>query len=145
MKKFLLLLCTAAISTLAIAKDDPTEKIIQRFTQTFQDAHNVTWDEVADKMFEVKFTHRNIASRAVYDQKGNIVRLIRYYEKDQLPVLISSKLDRKYEGKKVFGVTEVTVNDEIIYQIVLEDAKNWTYLRSDIYGNMELEKKFRKA
>ena len=48
----------------------------------------------------------------IYDLKGNIISVRRdYYEKD-LSLFIVAKVKEKYPGKKIFGITEVTSDEE---------------------------------
>jgi hypothetical protein len=80
-----------------------------------------------------------------YDLEGNVVKSIRYYYGETLPVYIQAKLSKKYEGKTVFGVTEITSENQVTYYIILQDDKNWINVQSDAFGNMFTEKKLKKA
>jgi hypothetical protein len=69
----------------------------------------------------------------------------RYYTSQHLSPVIRAKVNEKYPGKKIFGITEVSNSDMIIYHIVLEDDKNWLNIQSDAIGNITLEKKLVKG
>ena len=56
-----------------------------------------------------------------------------------------AKTKEAYKGKKIFGVTEITSSDGITYNIILEDAKHWTTVKSDASGNMHVVQKLKKA
>lgn len=56
-----------------------------------------------------------------------------------------AKVKEKFPGKKIFGVTEVTTCDGIVYTIVLEDDKNWTTITSNEIGNLTVVQKLKKA
>ena len=148
MKK-LLLSVTAAIFSLAVFAAAPTtvtEKVLKAFNASFKDAQQVVWEENTESnVYEVKFMHNDIKSRITYDPDGNILKAIRYYKEEQLPILIQGKLKQKYASKKVFGVTEVATPDNLEYHIVLEDAKTWTIVISDANGFMAVDKKYKKA
>jgi hypothetical protein len=51
----------------------------------------------------------------------------------------------KYEGKKIFGVTEESSEDGIRYHIILEDNKSWLTILAEPSGVMYVEKKKRKS
>jgi hypothetical protein len=58
---------------------------------------------------------------------------------------IVSRLKKKYGTKEIFGVTEVTSDEEVSFIISLRDEKNYYEVKSDIYGNLEQTDKFRRA
>ncbi|HVG12558.1 MAG TPA: hypothetical protein VM843_06110, partial [Flavisolibacter sp.] len=120
------------------------EKVLQAFEKSFKNASDVVWNEYKD-CFEVKFLHNSIDSRITYDVDGNILRSIRYYGEEQLPLFVRAKLQKQYAGKTVFGVTELASEGELDYYIVLEDATSWNHVKCTSTGNMEMYKKFKKA
>lgn len=122
----------------------PNQKVLDAFNKTFQQVKEVSWQEV-DNKYEANFTQNNIIFRVQYDEEGNVVKSIRYYYGETLPILIQAKLHKKYEDKTVYGVTEITSESEVTYYIILQDEKNWVHVRSDAYGNMSTEKKLKKA
>jgi hypothetical protein len=146
MKKLMILAVTALFS-ISIYAAPPTavnEKVLQAFEKSFKDASGVVWHEYGDR-FEVKFLHNAIDSRITYDADGNILRTIRYYGEEQLPLFVRAKLQKQYAGKKVFGVTELASEGELDYYIVLEDAKSWSHVKCTSTGTMEVYKKYKKA
>ena len=146
MKKLLLTVATAIFSLLVYATE-PTavsEKVLQAFHASFKDAKQVVWEERTD-LYEVRFLHNDIKSRITYNAEGNILRSVRYYYEQQLPIMIRTKIKDRFAGKKVFGITEVASSDEVIYHVVLEDEKMWTNIECDAYGNATVVKRFKKA
>lgn len=146
MKKLLLCLATAIFS-LTVLATSPTivnEKVLKAFNASFKDAQQVIWEEHSD-MYEVKFIQNQIRSRVTYDVNGNILKTMRYYYEDQLPLFIRGKVKEKFPGKHVFGVTEVATPDQLNYHIVLEDAKQWTIIICDAFGFIMVDKKYNKA
>jgi hypothetical protein len=122
----------------------PNQKVLAAFNKTFQQVKEVSWQEL-DNNYEANFTQNNIIYRVSYDLEGNVVKSIRYYYGETLPVYIQAKLSKKYEGKTVFGVTEITSENQVTYYIILQDDKNWINVQSDAFGNMFTEKKLKKA
>ncbi len=142
MKKLLVIAALFIAATSFAA--DPNQKVLNAFQKTFQNVKEVTWNDVGDK-YEANFNHNNIITRVLYDGEGNVVKSIRYYYGNTLPIFIQAKLNKKFEDKTVFGVTEVCSDTEISYHIILEDATTWTHVQSDVYGNLVTEKKLKKA
>ena len=144
MKKIILIAATVFFCASASFAADPTQKVLDAFNKTFQQVKDVSWQDV-DNKFEANFSQNNITFRIMYDGDGNVVKSIRYYYGQTLPIFIQAKLAKKYDGKKVFGVTEVSTDSELTYYIILEDDKTWTHIQSDAFGNMFTEKKLKKA
>jgi hypothetical protein len=142
MKKILAI--TASFFLFCTAFAAPNVKVLNAFNKTFQNVTDVNWQDVNEN-FEANFSQNNIVYRVMYDKDANVLKSIRYYYGKTLPIFIQAKLQKKYDGKKVFGVTEITTDSEITYYIILEDANHWTHVQSDGYGNMFIDKKYRKA
>ena len=145
MKKIIICICLfAAIGAAAAEPPEVNEKILKAFNETFIKAQDVVWHEMQGA-YEARFKQSEILTRAIYDIQGNLLRTTRYYSEEHLPINIITKLKKRYEGKTVFGVTESSTEDEVFYQIVLQDAKNWYIVVADNVGSLELSKKYRKA
>jgi hypothetical protein len=121
-----------------------SEKILQIFKQTFPKAEEVKWAEQADKV-TVDFKDGGISTKVEYDKDGDFLGSVRYYFEKDLPLNILCKLQKKYPGKTVFGVTEMTTESEVSYYIKLEDAANWMTVKAGTDGNMEVVEKYKKA
>ena len=145
MKKiFVIASLFAAISVAAITPPDVNEKVLKAFNETFVKAKDVVWHEM-DNTFQASFKQSQIVTRATYDKEGNLLSTTRYYQEDELPAYILSKLKKKYVGKSVFGVTESTIGDQVSFYITLQDAKTWYVVKADVWGNFDLTKKYKKA
>ncbi|HEU4634443.1 MAG TPA: hypothetical protein VFS22_10680 [Flavisolibacter sp.] len=145
MKKIFIIAAASFLFASSAFAADPSQKVLDAFSKTFKQVKDVTWQDVDENRYEANFNQNNITYRVMYDQEGNVLKSIRYYYAQTLPIFIQAKLAKKYDGKKVFGVTEVTTETDIQYHIILEDATNWTHVQSDAYGNMFTEKKLKKA
>ncbi len=147
MKKVFLfsaLLLFAAGSFAHAPSPNVNEKVLKVFAETFTEAQNVNWTEMED-IYMVRFTNQGIRTTVKYDADGNFVSSLRYYECDQLPVDIQCKLKKKYPTKKMFGVTEYVVGDDLNYYVKLEDDKTWTTVKIDNYRNMQVTESYKKA
>ena len=143
MKKILLAVFVVACSFRALA-DGPNEKVLNAFNKTFQNAQDVSWSENPNS-YEVKFKQNEIMSRVTYDKDGNIVRSLRYYYEQQLPILVLTKVRTKFPNEKIFGVTEESSDEGTFYHIVLENEKNWINITTDNDGIVIERKKYDKG
>ena len=145
MKKLIILTCLFA--TLSVAASNPpevSEKVLKAFNQTFMKATDVVWHETQN-LYEASFKQSEIISRAIYDVQGNLLRTTRYYSQENLPIHILTKIQKRYTGKSIYGVTELSTGDGVSYYITLQDDTHWYVVESDSWGSLEQTKKFRKA
>jgi hypothetical protein len=145
MKKLIIFTCLfAALSTKAFTPPEVNEKVLKAFSETFMKATDIVWHEVQN-FYEASFIQSEIISRAIYDQDGNLVRTTRYYSQENLPINILTKLQKRFAGKSVYGVTELSTEDQVSYHITMQDEKNWYIIKADNWGGLELEQKYKKA
>ena len=123
---------------------DVSEKVIKIFKATFTTAQDVKWTEYEDK-YAVSFSMDGIQSKVTYDKDGNMLSSLRYYTPERLPVNIFSRLKKKYDDRTLFGVTEMTNDQEVTYYVKMYDAKNWYTIKVDAGGSMELYEKLKRA
>lgn len=145
MKQIFLALIIVA-SSLSLYAADPTvnEKVLDAFNKTFQNVKDVSWSEMPDS-YQVKFTQDQMTYRVTYDKNGSIVKTLRYYQENQLPILVLTSIKNKYSDKNIYGVVEESSEEGTYYHITLEDKKNWIQVRSDVSGSLIIENKFKKA
>jgi hypothetical protein len=146
MKKiFITAISMLVLSAGIYARDtEVNEKVLKSFKESFPRAEQVSWQEYVDN-YVVNFTSVGIKERITYDKEGNFINATRYYYQEHLPVNIIYKLKKNYPDQKVYGVTEITTETLVEYYVKLEDKNNWTTIRSDDAGNMEVVEKFKKA
>ena len=146
MKK-LILAAALLVSIAAVASGSPAEvneKVLKAFKETFANAKDVVWNEY-ENYYQANFKLDEIQVRAQYDENGSLLRTMRYYgEKFLLPNIVS-RLKKKYGSKEVFGVTEITTDNEVNFVVTLRDEKNWYIIKSDAYANFEQTDKFKRA
>ena len=145
MKKIMLaVLLLAGIASYAGTVPVVNEKVLKAFKETFTNAENVIWQEY-ENYYQANFWQKDINIRVKYDEEGNVLGTIRYYFENNLPPNLLAKLKKKYNGKKIYGITEVASESEMLYVIKLEDDKYWYTVNSDSLGNMQITEKFKKA
>lgn len=121
-----------------------SDKLLQVFQQTFPDAKQVKWMEEPTG-YEVSFFQNEILTKAVYDKDAHFVSSLRYYTEKNLPVTIICQLQKKYPGKTVWGVTELSTEANTEYYVKLVDDRNWYTVHSDSDGNLQTTEKYRKG
>jgi hypothetical protein len=133
------------VSTVSFAATpNVDEQVSKQFKETFPAALDIKWFEY-ESFYEVVFKNNDILCRVKYDLKGNIISTRRDYTEKDLSLFIVAKIKEKYQGKKIFGVTEITSSEGVTYNIVLEDDKYWTNINSDESGNISKLQKLKKA
>lgn len=148
MKKIIFVCLAAFISTTSVFAAPAslvTEKVLKVFHDAFPEVTQPTWYNF-DNYYEVYFTNAdNSSCRIDYNPDGIVLNTLRYYGSQNLAPAIRAKVNEKYPGKKIFGITEVSTSDILTYHIVLEDSKYWLTVQSDATGNISLEKKLVKS
>ncbi|HEX5654838.1 MAG TPA: hypothetical protein VFX58_17300 [Chitinophagaceae bacterium] len=145
MKKFIYLaVLLTSLSAAATAPPEISEKVLKAFKETFANAKDVTWKEL-DNSCQANFKLSEIQVRAMYDNEGNLLETVRYYGEQNLPPNILAKLKKKYAGKEVFGITEISSESEMSFHITLKDEKNWYVVKADPYANLQQTDKFKRA
>lgn len=145
MKKLIIVTVAACLSISLYARPtDISEKVLKVFKEAFSSAKDVKWTE-SENSYSVSFVLSGIQSKVVYDKEGNIVSSLRYYSPQYLPMNVYRSLLKKYDSRKLFGVTEVAVEDNIVYYVKMYDEKFWYTVKTDNSGNMQITEKLKRA
>jgi hypothetical protein len=146
MKKILIaaVIIGSSFHLMAANTIDVSEKVLHAFNKTFPNVKDIRWSESRD-YYEVHFKQEQIISRVTYDREGNIVKTLRYYYGEQLPILVLERTRNKFPDHTIYGVTEEATTEETLYHIILQDDKNWILITSDIGGTITVNKKYKKA
>jgi len=146
MKKIIVLLyiTVASLSAFAFPPKEVSEKILHAFKLSFPHAEQVKWTEHKDG-YLVNFVDNSIQVRILYGENAEFIGSIRYYSFQNLPLNLLVKLSNKYPGKTFFGVTEITTEAGIVYQVVMQDEENWYQVKVGSSGDINVTDKFKKA
>ena len=150
MKKLILLAASALLfASTSFANVDPdredvNQKVLKAFEATFPVVTEVKWKEYSD-YYSASFKQNTIQTEVRYDKEGNFLSSLRYYKEDMLPLSVLTQIKKRFSDKSIFGVTELTVGNEVGYFVTLEDAKSWMVVKADQSGNIQVHEKFRKA
>lgn len=127
------LLLTASL--LHAGTENKMEKI---FAETFPNAANAKWIK-DDNGYLVSFTQGGTLTRICYTKNGKFVSSLRYYEAKELPTNVLLAVKKKYPGQDIFGVTEFTNDEQVIYYVKLYDGKAYTSLKAYSDGTVANE------
>ena len=86
-----------------------------------------------------------VSTKKVLDADGNISYTIRNYSEDILPPFIANKIHKKFPGKKVWGVTEMSSELGIQYKVFLQDDKKWYHVSANSSGDVYLDEWYSKG
>ena len=127
------LLLTA--SFLYAGTENKMEKI---FREAFPNATNAKWIK-DDNGYLVSFTQAGTLTRICYTNNGKFVSSLRYYEGKELPTNVLLAVKKKFPGQDIFGVTEFTNDEQVVYYVKLYNGKDYTCLKAYSDGTVANE------
>jgi len=130
--------CILLVSSVAAA---PDSKLVASFNQMFPNAKNVKWRDDKDGYF-VSFTQNEIFDKAFYNKNGDFVYSLKYFNGDELPVNIRMIVNKKFGESSIIGVTEVTTQDNLMYDIKLSKGTKLYCLDILADGTVEKQERF---
>lgn len=141
-----ILICVAMLLTLSASATPTTinENVIKRFKELFPQAQSARWYE-GDTYYQVSFEEKGIIYKFFYDLDGKVTSTFRYYDEKKLCPFIASKIKEKYGNKSIKGITEIHDDSGLVYQVILQDEKNWFVINCDEAGNMVVKNKYKRA
>ena len=146
MKKAFVTLCTLLTIGITVSLADPgtniDAKILSAFQKEFSFAKNVKWQEEGN-LARVKFLLNDQGITAWYNSDGELITTARNILYNQLPISIMRSLDKEYADADIFGITEISRNDETWYQIQAEKKGKKFLLKASLSGNIIVLKKIK--
>ena len=144
MKKMLFSLLLIGAVTVSFANPPVNDKVMKQFKTVFPKVENARWFE-SDGNYDVYFEKDKTKYQIRYDENGKVVSTRNYYPGSNLCPFIKSKISEKFADKTIYGVTEITTNQEMYYVVVLEDEDSWTNVHADAVGQLKTLTKMKKA
>ncbi len=145
MKTIFFLACCLLFQAGAYAKDfDVNKKVLLSFNRIFTHAQGLKWFE-GTKQITAVFTQADASFRVQFDRNGNIISCLKYYQPWLLPVAISTEIRKQFPRQIPFGVTEVTVGNEMAYVIKMFDNDYWYTVRVSPQGELEVMEQLLRA
>jgi hypothetical protein len=119
----------------------PGSKLIQAFNQTFPNAENVKWNDDKAGYF-VSFYQNGNFEKVLYNKEGEFVCSWKYTSGKELPINIVMSLNKKYSDNKILGVTELTTQNGISYEIKVSKGTKLYALNASADGSITKEEKY---
>lgn len=136
------ILLTAAVSTAFAHKIviDPASGVEDVFKQEFKGAENVNWSQ-QDNYQKATFVLAGHRVIAYFNEENELAGCIRDILYDQLPLLVTKAIDKKFQGADMQEVREITNSDGTSYLIRVEENKKKYKVKVTSEGNIsEIEK-----
>lgn len=124
--------------------ETPVQKVQSAFNSYFQNASHVNW-MASGKESIVKFIINNNAVMATFSAKGKLLSAYRTIDATQLPFNVYLELNSQYRGNEVRHIVEYSDQDSHFYVITLENKTQWTKLKADGTGELNLIEQFNKV
>ena len=145
--KTLALLCLISIvtsrSVLAMPGPGVPDTIQKLFHEEFPSIENPVFFRAAGIYIVYFKTGQNSSQRVFYNLDAEVIKTVKYYTESKLEPFIYEKIKRKYKGKTIIGITETQTDSDHFYEIILQGDKTWCVDKSDTYGLMQVEKRFK--
>ena len=143
--KSIFLITSLVFSSILFAANPTVDKhVLACFKRAFPQVENVKWSPEGN-LWVANFKVNGNLNILYYNDDGEVILSRRYYGAEDLSVFIRARLYKRYTGKTVYGVTEITRGDKVTYSIVMEDKKKWYVIEANSDGVMQQVKKFNKV
>ena len=119
----------------------PGSKLVEQFRSAFPNAQNVKWSDEKGGHF-VSFNHNGNLEKIFYNKEGDFVCSWKYSDGKGLPTNITMMLNKKYSEGKIVGVTELSTQESMIYEVKLLKGSKLYSLNILPDGSIVKEKKF---
>jgi hypothetical protein len=136
-------LMAIAVLSISTASAAPSEALLRLFNRTFPDAKYTRWTEEGGYHI-VSFTRNDTHCRIWYDNEGSLVYSLRYCQESELPMKVLLAVKKRYNERRIEGVTEVTNKNGVTYELVLSDERKWYVINATAYGAVSLKYSLRK-
>jgi len=121
--------------SLAASGSNVDPKILSAFQKEFSFAKNVKWEEEGN-LTRVNFSLNDQGIIAWYNSDGQLITTARNILYHQLPISVMRSLDKEYAGAGIFGIVEISRNEETWYQIQAEKKGKKYLLKANPSGNI---------
>jgi len=146
MKKTFVTLFTLLTIGITVSLADPITnvdpKILSAFQKEFSFAKNARWEEEGN-LTRVIFSLNDQGIVAWYNSDAELVTTARNILYNQLPISVMRSLDKEYEGADIFGIVEISRNDETYYQMRADKKGKKFLLKAGPSGNITVLKKIK--
>jgi len=128
--------------SLAAPGSNVDPKILSAFQKEFSFAKNVKWEEEGN-LTRVNFSLNDQGIVAWYNSNGELITTARNILYHQLPISVMRSLDKEYAGAGIFGIVEISRNEETWYQVQADKKGKKYLLKASPSGNITVLKKIK--
>lgn len=118
-------------------------RAVKDFNRSYKKQSNAAWFAIKDGYVAI-FTEDGVKTRVYYNPKGRLIGDIRSYEEDKLPKEIRHQVKSTYYDYNIFYVNELTVGQEKVYLVKIEDKTSFKTIRVQ-NGEMTETEAFQKS
>ena len=118
--------------TVNAAKDSVTainKKAVKDFQKAFKEVTNPSWYKTYDGGYIAQFTNGTVKNMIAYDNKGVWHHSIRKYNEKSLPQDVRAAVKSIYYDYTITGVDEVSLDEQLIYLICIQDESSLKTIR----------------
>ncbi|WP_207511413.1 hypothetical protein [Longitalea luteola] len=124
--------------------NDINVNAMRDFVNRFGDVPDVVWHKNKDTRVAV-FTRDSVQHRIVYNNRGDLSFIMKYYEENRMPRTVRAQVKSVYYDYKIFVIQEILVEDKpALYIVNLQDDKKWMKVKL-FQGEMEVVEEFDKS
>lgn len=136
------IVCYAASFIMIVsAAAAPGSKLIEQFKKTFPNAQNAKWNEDKQGYF-VSFYQNGDFAKVLYNKDGDFLCSWKYSSGEDLPTGVVIKMNKKYAGAKMIGVTELTTENDTVYEVKAAKGSKLYTITFSADGSILKETKF---
>ena len=145
MKKFfvslsiLLTTATAFANTVTL----PNREVEEVFKKEFAGAKNVVWSQ-QENYQKATFLLGSYRVIAYFNEENEFAGCIRNILYDQLPLIVTKTVDKKFPGADLLEISEITNSEGTSYLLRLEARNKQFKVKINSDGNIEETEKLRK-
>lgn len=137
------LLAAGMSSAFAIPPVTVDSKIISSFKNEFGNINDVKWDVIGN-ISRANFVFNSSRVEAYFNNDGKLLGTARNILFQELPLNVAKEINKRFDTAPVYGITEITTNDETSYRMTVETAFKKLTITADASGNVYVEKRVKK-
>lgn len=119
-------------------------KALKDFTRNYKKQSDASWYTIDDGFVAI-FKNEGVKTNVYYDKKGRLIGDIRTYQEDKLPKEIRHQVKSTYYDFNIINVNELTVGNQKVYLVKLEDKTSFKTIRIQEGEEMMETEKYQKS
>ena len=137
------ILIVAASSASESSEPAVNEKVEASFKKEFAGAQLVSWTDMGE-FLKATFIFGNHRTEAYFRENGQLEGTMRSLFYSQLPLLVMTSVDKRFENAEIGDVTEINNASGTTYRIMLELKFKKYQIKVDANGNFQGVERIKK-